>query len=94
MNVLIILDDPVRESFRQILSLKQGIEDLIRKQVDLITFSSDGIFLNQKRMEKELSTGAILSTLEDLLKRKAYLVCVMSLRLKYLKRVFPDGRTF
>jgi hypothetical protein len=91
MNVLIISDDPLRKSFCQILSLKQSIEDLIRKQVDLIAFSSDGVFLNQKRMSRDLSTDAILNTLRNTLKRKAYLVCIISLRLKYFKRVFLEG---
>lgn len=90
MNVLIISDEPDRESFRQILLLKQYIKNLLRKKIDLLTFSYNGIFLNGKWMRSELSPNAILSTLQNILKKKAYLVYIVSLELKYLKLVFQS----
>lgn len=92
MNILLISDDPNRESFRQILRLKGDIEDITRKQVDLITFSPDGVFLNKKLTGKKLDVNVIFTTLENILKTKSYRICIISLELKYLKQLFPDER--
>ena len=88
MNILIISDEPTLESFRQILALKRDIEDITKKQVDLITFSHNRVFLNQK---PAAGSNEILTTLETALKRKKYSVLIISLTLKYLKQLFPEG---
>lgn len=70
MNILVISDEPTLESFRQILALKRDIEDITKKQVDLITFSHNRVFLNQK---PAAGSSEILTTLETALKRKKIL---------------------
>lgn len=88
MRVLIISDDPDRWSFRQVLTLKKNIENMDEKQVDLITFSSDGIFVNRKLKGKKMDVSTILSIFKNLLKSGTYDVFIMSLKRKYLKRLF------
>jgi hypothetical protein len=86
MNVLIVSDNPERKLFRQILKLKNDIGKIINGQVDLITLSSSGIFLNQKLiMEK---TGGILNSLEPLLRGKVYSTFIVSLESKHLRQLF------
>lgn len=91
MNILLISDDPTSESFRQILSLKREIEGITRKRVDLITFSDDEVSLNQKQVVKKPIERDSFITLETILKREAYFLLIISLRLKFLKLLFPDG---
>jgi hypothetical protein len=88
MNVLIISDDPERESFRQIEILKRQIENVIKKQADLIAFSFDGIYFNQKIVTKQ--TGNLLTKLVPIFKGKAYSLFIISLGLKYLTQLFPN----
>ena len=88
MNVLIVSDNPASKSFLPILRLKEDMEELIRKQIDLIAFSSNGILLNQRLIRKESSLDAIRSTFEKIFEKKVYQVCIFSLTSEYLGRVF------
>lgn len=88
MNVLIISDDPERESFRQIVLLKREIENVTKKHADLITFSSSGLYFNQKLIIKQ--TNNLLIKLHHIFKGKAYSLIIISLGLKYLKQLFPN----
>lgn len=90
MNVLIVSDDPERESFRQISMLKNDIEGITTKRIDLVAFSTSGVFLNQKLIAKKPNESEILATLENVLKRKEYSIFIISLGLRFLKQLFPD----
>lgn len=89
MGVLIISDYPDNKLFRQILILKNEVENLTKKQVDLITFSSLGVFLNRKQIITEIRKSTILNLLHKNLKRKTYLVYIISLTRKYLELILP-----
>ena len=69
LKILLISDNPERESFRQILKLKSDIEKIIKKRLDLITISQNGIFLNQKIIAKPYR-GRVLTVLESVLQRR------------------------
>jgi len=88
VRILIISDDPERKSFYQISILKRDIENMTKGKVDLVTFSHNGIFLNQKLIAKK--ADEILSILENILKQKTYSVVIISLKLGYLKHLFLE----
>lgn len=88
MNILLISDEPERESFCQITSLKKEMQGLARSNVDLFVFSNKGIFLNQKQIGEKASLA--LKLLERLISEKKPDLVVVSLKLNNLKKLFPE----
>ena len=90
MRALIISDDPESESFAQITALRQQIE-LRRYKVDLVVFQDEKIFLNRDKTEKKENP---IELLKVLLREKDYFIIVISLKIKYLVQLFPQGDDF
>ncbi len=90
MRALIISDDPESESFTQITALKQQIE-LKKYKVDLVVFQDEKIFLNRDKIQKKEKP---IELLKVLLREKDYFIIVVSLKIKYLVQLFPQGDDF
>jgi hypothetical protein len=56
VKVLIIADDPKAPAFDQIVGLRKAIQELVGK-VDLLAFSRDYIFFNQKKTSEKGDTN-------------------------------------
>jgi hypothetical protein len=85
VKVLIIADEPEVPAFEQIIGLRKSIQELVGK-VDLLAFSKDGIFFNQKRIgEKE---GTNVGSVQNILAKKRYTLIIVSLVADNIKKLF------
>ena len=90
MNALIVSDAPERKSFTQILKLKEEIEELSCKSVDLLIFSNKEIILNRGQREK--SSGNAFKLLRKLLTKRSHHLIVVSLEKTNLEKFLEaDG---
>lgn len=87
MGVLIISDEPEKSSFHQIHLLKKEIQALGEK-VDIITLTSNRIWLNEKEIASDLT---LMAFLEKRLLEEKYQIIAVSLVLKNFKRLFSDS---
>jgi len=87
MNVLIIADEPEAPAFDQITELRKAIQELIGK-VDLLAFSKDSIFFNQKKISEKGDTN--VGSAQNILAKKRYTLIVVSLGTDNLKKLFLE----
>ena len=85
MKVLIIADEPEAPAFDQIIGLRKAIEELVGK-VDLLAFSKDGIFFNQKKISEIGDTN--IGSAQNILAKKRYILIIVSLAVDNLKKLF------
>ena len=85
MKVLIIADEPEAPAFDQIIGLRKAIEELVGK-VDLLAFSKDGIFFNQKKISEIGDTN--IGSAQNILAKKRYTLIIVSLAVDNLKKLF------
>ena len=85
MKVLIISDDPETPALDQIIGLRKAIQELVGK-VDLLAFSSDCIFFNQKKISEKGDTN--VGSSQDILAKKRYTLIIISLETDNLKKLF------
>ncbi len=85
MKVLLIADEPETPDFEQIIGLRKAIQELVGK-VDLLAFSKDSIFFNQKKIGGKGDTN--IGSAQNILSKKRYTLIVVSLRTDNLKSLF------
>ena len=85
MKVLIIADEPETPDFEQITGLRKTIQELVGK-VDLLAFSKDSIFFNQKKISEKGDTN--IGSAQNILAKKRYTLIVISLGADNLKNLF------
>lgn len=85
VKVLIIADDPEAPAFDQIIGLRKAIEELVGK-VDLLAFSRDCIFFNQKKISEKGDTN--VGSSQNILAKKRYTLIIVSLGTDNLKKLF------
>ena len=85
MKVLIIADEPEAPDFDQITGLRKAIHELVGK-VDLLAFSKDSIFFNQKKISEKGDTN--IGSAQNILAKKRYTLIVVSLATDNLKKLF------
>ena len=85
VKVLIIADEPEAPAFDQIIGLIKAIQELVGK-VDLLTFSRDSIFFNQKKISEKGDTN--IGSAQNILAKKRYTLIIVSLAVDNLKKLF------
>jgi hypothetical protein len=85
VKVLIIADEPDAPDFDQITGLRKAIQELVGK-VDLLAFSKDSIFFNQKKISEKGDTN--IGSAQNILAKKRYTLIVVSLGADNLKKLF------
>ena len=85
MKVLIIADEPETPDFDQITGLRKAIQELVGK-VDLLAFSKDSIFFNQKKISEKGDTN--IGSAQNILAKKRYTLIIVSLATDNLKKLF------
>lgn len=85
MHILIVSDTPDRQSFAQILSLKEKIQQIGRQNVDLFTFCEKEITLNSERIGDSRN---IFRFLTRLFAKKPYNLIIVSLEKNNLRKLF------
>ena len=85
VKVLIIADEPETPDFDQITGLRKAIRELVGK-VDLLAFSKDSIFFNQKKISEKGDTN--IGSAQNILAKKRYTLIVASLATDNLKKLF------
>jgi hypothetical protein len=85
VKVLIIADEPEAPDFDQITGLRKAIQELVGK-VDLLAFSKDFIFFNQKKISEKGDTN--IGSAQNILAKKRYTLIVVSLATDNLKKLF------
>lgn len=85
MKVLIIADEPEAPAFDQIIELREAIQKLVEK-VDLLAFSRDCIFFNQKKISEKGDTN--IGSAQNILAKKRYALVIVSLATDNLKKLF------
>jgi hypothetical protein len=85
VKVLIIADEPEAPDFAQITGLRKAIQELVGK-VDLLAFSKDFIFFNQKKISEMGDTN--IGSAQNILAKKRYTLIVVSLATDNLKKLF------
>jgi hypothetical protein len=85
VKVLIIADEPEAPAFDQIIGLRNAIQELVGK-VDLLAFSTDCIFFNQKKISEKGDTN--IGSVQNLLAKKRYTLIIVSLAVDNLKKLF------
>ncbi len=85
MKALIIADDPETSDFEQIIGLRKAIQELAGK-VDLLAFSKDAIFFNQKKIGEKGGTN--IESAQSILGKKRYTLIVVSLATDNLRSLF------
>jgi len=85
VKVLIIADEPEVPAFEQIIGLRKSIQELVGK-VDLLAFSKDGIFFNQKRIGEKGDTN--VGSVQNILAKKRYTLIIVSLVADNIKKLF------
>jgi hypothetical protein len=85
VKVLIIADEPETPAFDQIVGLRKAIQELVGK-VDLLAFSGDVIFFNQKKIGERGDTN--IGSVQNILAKKRYTLIIVSLAVDNLKKLF------
>jgi hypothetical protein len=85
VKVLIIADEPEAPAFDQIIGLRTAIEELVEK-VDLLAFSRDCIFFNQKQISEKGDTN--VGSAQNILAKNRYTLIIVSLAIDNLKKLF------
>ncbi|MGA2769010.1 MAG: hypothetical protein ABSF24_11950 [Candidatus Bathyarchaeia archaeon] len=85
MKVLIIADEPEAPAFDQIIGLRKAIQELVGK-VDLLEFSRDCIFFNQKKISEKGDTN--IGSAQNILAKRRYTLIIVSLAIGNLKKLF------
>jgi hypothetical protein len=85
VKVLIIADEPEAPAFDQIIELRKAIQELAVK-VDLLAFSEEGIFFNQKKISEKGDTN--IGSAQNILAKKRYALIIVSLAADNLKKLF------
>ena len=85
VKVLIIADEPEVPAFSEIVGLRRAIEEFVGK-VDLLAFSSDSIFLNQKKISEKGYTN--VGSTQTILAKKRYTLIIVSLASDNLRKLF------
>jgi hypothetical protein len=89
MKCLIISDEPEQVSFNQILKLETDIKKMVKKQVDLVTFSRNGVFLNGKLI-KSGTRPEMHDVVKQILKKMRYSLFVISLESNNLEQLLSN----
>jgi len=92
MKVLIISDDPEKDSFRPIKILRDSLQNKIKNKVDLFALSPQCLFLNDRVISERADVSTVLEKLEDVLKSGFYSLYVVSLKAENFKKIFPSER--
>lgn len=87
MNVLIIADEPEAPPFDQITGLRKAVQELVGK-VDLLAFSKDSIFFNEKKISEKGDTN--VGSAQNILAKKRYTLIIVSLGTDNLKKLFLE----
>jgi hypothetical protein len=88
MKVLLVSDDPQKETFIEIVGLAKQIENLGVKMIDVICFSENTMkFFNCEIGEENLKEGTTSATMETILKKGKYELIVVSLKLDHLEKL-------
>jgi hypothetical protein len=85
VKVLIIADEPEAPAFDQIIGLRKAIQELVGK-VDLLEFSRDCIFFNQKKISEKGDTN--IGSAQNILAKRRYTLIIVSLAIGNLKKLF------
>ena len=85
MKVLIIADEPEAPAFDQIIGLRKAIQELVGK-VDLLAFSRDSIFFNQKKISEKGDSN--IGSAQNILAKKRYTLIIVSLGTGNLRKMF------
>ena len=85
VKALIIADEPEAPAFDQIVGLRKSIQELVGK-VDLLAFSKDCIFFNQKKISEKGDTN--IGTAQNILAKKRYALIIVSLGTDNLRKIF------
>jgi hypothetical protein len=85
VKALIIADEPEAPAFDQIVGLRKSIQELVGK-VDLLAFSKDCIFFNQKKISEKGDTN--IGTAQNILAKKRYTLIIVSLGTDNLRKIF------
>jgi hypothetical protein len=85
VKVLIITDEPEAPAFDQIVGLRKAIQELVGK-VDLLAFSKDYIFFNQKKISEKGDTN--IGSAQNILAKKRYTLIIVSLGIDNLRKIF------
>jgi len=85
VKALIIADEPETPAFDQIIELRKSMQELVGT-VDLLAFSRDCIFFNQKKINEKGDTN--IGSVQNLLAKKRYTLIIVSLRTDNLGKIF------
>jgi len=85
LKVLMITDDPEAPAFEQITGLRTSVQELVGK-IDLLVFSKDSIFFNQKKISEKGDTN--VGSAQNILGKKRYTLIIVSLETDNLKKLF------
>jgi hypothetical protein len=85
VKVLIIADEPEIPAFDQIIGLRKSIQELVGR-VDLLAFSRDCVFFNQKKIGEKGDTN--VGSVQNILAKKRYTLIIVSLVTDNLKKLF------
>ena len=92
MKILIISDDPEKESFRQIEIFKDFLQNKVKNKVDLFALSPECLFLNKRVISRRTDVSIILKKLEGILKSGLYSLYVVSLKAENFRKIFPSEK--
>ena len=92
MKILIISDDPGKETFRQVENFKNLLQNKAKNKVDLLALSPESLFLNNRLIGRKIDTPKVLEKLESILKRGPYSLYVVSLKAENFKKIFPSEK--
>jgi len=85
VKALVIADEPEAPDFDQIIGLRNAIQELVGK-VDLLAFSKDSIFFNQKKISEKGDTN--IGSVQNILAKKRYTFIIVSLVTDNLRKLF------
>jgi hypothetical protein len=85
VKALIIADEPEIPAFDQIIGLRKSMQELVGT-VDLLAFSRDCIFFNQKKISEKGDTN--IGSVQNLLAKKRYTLIIVSLRTDNVRKIF------
>jgi len=88
VNVLIIADDPEAPAFDQVTKLRKAIQELVEK-VDLLAFSREGIFFNQRKTSRKDNTD--IGSVQSIIANRKYTLIIVSLGTDNLKLFFEKS---
>jgi hypothetical protein len=85
VKVLVIADEPEDPAFDQIIELRKAVQELVER-VDLLAFSRDWIFFNQKKINENGDTN--IGSVQNILAKNRYTLIIVSLATANLKKLF------